>query len=98
MKQLIVAATLVTTSAAAQEDNALCLAAAHRFQDHYEREAEGTRHEAQIAAAYERYGSKGAAIREVAKTFSDDECALILAAPDSTVRAMAIAGLPERNE
>ncbi|MDX0977438.1 hypothetical protein BMJ35_18205 [Sinorhizobium medicae] len=36
-------------------------------------------------------------VQELAASMDEDRCAFILAAPDSTVKALAIAALPERN-
>lgn len=59
-------------------------------------EAAGTRHEAQIAASIEAKGGIDAAVVEMAGNLDAGQCAFLVVAPDSTVRALAIATLPER--
>lgn len=74
-----------------------CIAAAHRFTSFLIEEAKGTRHEAQIEASTQAAGGLDKKVQEIAASMSEDRCAFILAAPDSTVRALAAAALPERN-
>jgi len=59
-------------------------------------EARGTRHEQQIRESIEAKG-EGPMIAQVASSLSSDQCTFLLIAPDSTVRALAISMLPERN-
>lgn len=82
---------------AACQPSAACLAAAQRFTAFIREEAKGTRHARQIDEAIARNGGANAASKAAAEKLSPDQCAFILSAPDSTVRAMAIATLPERN-
>lgn len=73
-----------------------CTASAHRVLAFMKEEAKGTRHEAQIQSSIEQHG-EGPLVAQVASTLSVDECSFLLVAPDSTIRAMAISMLPERN-
>ncbi|MGH0257050.1 hypothetical protein NKY39_15980 [Sinorhizobium meliloti] len=77
-------------------DEATCLAAAHRIFAFVEQEAKGTRHEAQMAAAIKKK-DKGSLVAELAAGLNSDQCAFLMIAPDSTIRALAKAALPERN-
>jgi hypothetical protein len=96
------AATVIAVAAfsfsqpATADDSATCAAAAHRFVAMVTAEAKGTRHEAQIAAANKDKG-EAAAIAEFRESLNEDHCAFLMLAPDSTIRALAIAALPERN-
>lgn len=73
-----------------------CTAAAHRVLGFLKEEAKGTRHEAQISETISAKG-EGPLIAQVASSLSSDQCTFLLIAPDSTVRALAISMLPERN-
>ncbi|RVK76002.1 hypothetical protein CN157_16035 [Sinorhizobium meliloti] len=90
-------ATLAIIVLAASGPSPTCIAAAHRFTSFLIEEAKGTRHEAQIGASTEAAGGLDKKVQEIAASMSEDRCAFIIAAPDSTVRALAIAALPERN-
>lgn len=101
MISLIAAAGLLSLAvpalpAFADDDEATCLAAAHRIFAFVEQEAKGTRHEAQMAAAIKKK-DKGSLVAEMAAGLNSDQCAFLMIAPDSTIRALAIAALPERN-
>lgn len=74
-----------------------CIAAAHRLSGFLVEEAKGTRHEAQIRAAAEKAGGMDKRVVEIAQGMGEAECAFLLTAPDSAVRALAISALPERN-
>lgn len=84
---------LVATPAAADQS---CLVAAHRVLGFLRDEAKGTRHEAQIANSIKAKG-EGSVVAGIAAGLTSDQCALLILAPDSTVRALAISMLPERN-
>ncbi|MGO7148971.1 hypothetical protein ACCS52_26405 [Rhizobium ruizarguesonis] len=60
-------------------------------------EAKGTRHEAQIRQAAEKAGGMDKSIAGMAATMDANKCAFLLTAPDSSLRALAITSLPERN-
>jgi hypothetical protein len=66
-----------------------CIAAAHRLTGFLVGEANGTRHEAQIRDSAEKAGGT--------QGIDEEKCAFLLVAPGSTVRALVIAALPERN-
>jgi hypothetical protein len=74
-----------------------CLAAAYRFVGFLQVEAKGTRHEEQIAAAIRKAGGLEKRVEEIASAMDEAKCKFLLTAPDSTIRALAIATLPERN-
>ena len=80
----------------AATQGAVCDAAANRLMGFTIEEARGTRHERQIADSIAQKG-RGAVVAAMAAGLTGDQCAYIMAAPDSAVRAMAIASLPERN-
>ena len=73
-----------------------CVAAASRMTEFIILEAKGTRHEQQISEAIRKKGGKDKAVAALASGMDEDKCAFILAAPDSTIRALAISTLPER--
>lgn len=73
-----------------------CLAASHRFVTFIIEEAKGTRHQAQIEATMKTAGGFDEMVATSAAAMKDEHCAFLLAAPDSTVRALAISALPER--
>jgi len=89
-------ATLAVIVLASSGPSATCLAAAHRFTAFLVEEARGTRHEKQIADSISAAGGMDAKARQIAAGMTADKCAFILAAPDSSVRSLAIATLPER--
>lgn len=93
---LAFAVAFFAPAVAAAEPSSACLAAAHRMVAFVTEEAKGTRHEAQIAATVAAKG-EGALVSQFAETIPPDQCAYLLVAPDSVLRAMAIASLPERN-
>ena len=74
-----------------------CLTAARRMTEFMIQEAKGTRHESQIAEQIDKAGGLDNAVVQIAGTMEEDACAFLIAAPDSAVRAMAIANLPERS-
>ncbi|KFB10367.1 hypothetical protein [Nitratireductor basaltis] len=94
MRAAIAALLLITASSPALADG--CRAAAHRVFPVLVEEAKGTRHEAQIAASIAENG-EGATIAGIAATLTDEQCGFLLTADDSTIRAIAISMLPERN-
>lgn len=89
-------AIMLVSAMAGASPSSVCVAAAHRYFAFLSQEAKGTRHEKQIAASVTRNGSVDAAVVEIAKGLTDDQCTYIIAAPDSAIRAMAKATLPER--
>lgn len=95
--EVVVLSALVMIVLVSSEPSPACLAAAHRFTNFLIDESKGTRHEDQIRAKLDQAGGLDKAVRELAVTFHENQCAFILAAPDSTVRALAIAALPERS-
>jgi hypothetical protein len=93
-RAMVVLAVLV--GPARGEPSTDCVAASARLLAFVIAEAKGTRHEAQIAQSIAAKGE--ASVRAAfAKTIAPDQCAFLLIAPDSTLRAIAIASLPERN-
>lgn len=86
----------MATGAAAQEPSTICIAAAHRIMPILIQEAQGTRHEAQIAGSIADRGGQDKAAADLAATLKEDACAMLVVAPDSTLRAFAISMLPER--
>jgi hypothetical protein len=92
-----VLSTLALIVLASTSPSPTCLAAAHRFTTFLIEEAKGTRHESQMRVAMETAGGRDQKVREIAATMPEDRCAFILSLPDSTVRALAISTLPERN-
>jgi len=95
MLKILMAMSLAVAPAAAAETSATCTTAASRTAAFLIEEAKGTRHEAQIAGAIAAKGY-GSIIETIAAGLTEDQCALLFAAPDSTLRAMAITMLPER--
>lgn len=93
MIEIIAALTLVAASTPSTE----CLAAARRFTEFLAAEAKGTRHEQQIRQATEKAGGKSRTIAEIAAILEPAMCNFLLTAPDSSLRALAITSLPERN-
>ncbi|KQS90320.1 hypothetical protein ASG50_07650 [Rhizobium sp. Leaf386] len=89
--------SVLATLLASAEPSASCVAAAHRMTAFLIEEAKGTRHERQIEVAITKAGGYDRRVREIAATMTEDRCAILLAMPDSSVRALAIATLPERN-
>ena len=94
---MIVALTLPSATLANEDPSIVCLTAARRFMSFYIEEAKGTRHEAQIAGAIKKAGSLDKKMVEVASEMTEDKCALMMAMPDSSLRALAVSSLPERN-
>lgn len=90
----LVAAMVMTV---ASEPLTICLTAARRMMMFIAEEARGTRHEAQIRSSTERVGGLEKAVVALAATLDLNQCTFIVAAPDSTLRALAISSLPERN-
>lgn len=95
MTRLALALAFALSSFAVQADET-CTAAAHRVLAFVLEEAKGTRHEAQIAETIRTKG-EGKAVSEIAALIEGNQCDFLLIAPDSTVRALAITMLPERN-
>lgn len=93
--RIAIAATFALLPGYAMADS--CTAAVHRLLGFLKEEAVGTRHEAQIKESIEQNG-EGTLVSELASEMTEDQCAMILIAPDSTVRALAISMLPERSE
>jgi hypothetical protein len=93
MIEIIAALTLVASSTPSTE----CLAAARRFTEILVAEAKGTRHETQIRQAAEKAGGMDKSIAAMAAAMDEKKCAFLLTAPDSSLRALAITSLPERN-
>lgn len=87
---------LLITMLASAPASTTCVAAAHRMVGFLVEEAKGTRHEAQINGAIAKAGGRDKRVVEVAGGLSEAQCAFLLAAPDSTVKALAISMLPER--
>ncbi|MDI7923427.1 hypothetical protein [Ferirhizobium litorale] len=92
MISALVLAAATVTAFPSQE----CVAAAHRVMGFLIEEANGTRHEEQIANKIEEAGSADKAAVDLAATLVPGQCVFIITAPDSTVRALAISMLPER--
>ncbi|RVJ19424.1 hypothetical protein CN184_21060 [Sinorhizobium medicae] len=84
-------ATLAIIVLATSGPSPTCIAAAHRFTSFLIEEAKGTEASTQAAGGLDKK------VQEIAASMSEDRCAFILAAPDSTVRALATAVLPGRN-
>lgn len=84
---------LISSSAPSVE----CLAAARRMSAFMLQEAKGTRHEQQILRSYEKAGGVDKAIAAMAAKMKPDACNFIMLAHDSTIRALAVGMLPERN-
>ncbi|WP_234841306.1 hypothetical protein [Sinorhizobium meliloti] len=91
-----IAALALLTAPPAFADKQLCRAAAHRIVEFAKEEAKGTRHEAQIANAIKKKG-EAYLINEMAGGLNPDQCAFLIIAPDSTVRAIARAAMPARS-
>lgn len=81
---------------AAASPSTACIAAAERMLVFMVQEAVGTRHEAQFKGSMGTPEARAAKLREIAGNLNDDQCAFLLAAPDSTIRALAVSALPER--
>lgn len=88
---LLIAAMLIAAG-----PSEACVAASHRFTAFLIEEAKGTRHEAQINASIANAGGLDKLVVKAAAAMEEEKCAFLLAAPDSTVRALAISALPER--
>lgn len=88
----LIAAMLI----AAAGPSEACVAASHRFMTFLIEEAKGTRHEAQINESIAKAGGFDKMAMKAAEEMGEEKCAFILAAPDSTVRALAVSALPER--
>jgi hypothetical protein len=93
---LIEILSAVALIAAAQPSD-ICMAAAHRVSVFLIEEAKGTRHEKQIQESIQAAGNLDSLVAQIAAVLQEDQCAFLLTAPDSTVRAMAISMLPERS-
>jgi hypothetical protein len=92
MLELVAAVMMV-----ASQPSDICIAAAQRVMPFLIEEAKGTRHQAQIETAIRKAGSKDKAAVGVAAGLKPDQCAFLIVAPDSTIRALAISMLPERS-
>lgn len=89
--------TLIATMLASAQPSTTCVAAAHRMMGFVLEEAKGTRHEGQIQKSIDDAGGIDKKLATVAAGMSSAQCAFLLAAPDSSVRALAISTLPERS-
>lgn len=100
MKTAVIASLIVLTispalAQVAPRSSSPCDVGVARLYGFLIEEAKGTRHEAQIESSIEADGM-GSAISAIAATMTDDQCAYLMVAPDSALRAMAITMLPER--